>query len=233
VPPTSDTDLGVDLGVLAERTFDAVLFDLDGTLIDSTAAVERTWRAWGTEHGLPDGWAFPHGVPARQVLARILDGAEIEAAFLRVTEIELQDVDGIVVLPGSVEALAALPAGRAAIATSGTTDLAKLRISHTRLDAPAVLVTADDVAVGKPDPAPYLLAARRLGADPARCLVVEDAPAGLTSARAAGCATLAVSTTHPVADLDADAIVPHLGVVRFASGPDGVTVTAARADRTA
>lgn len=214
-----------DLGLLAARTFDAVLFDLDGTLIDSTAAVERTWRAWGAEHGLSDGWEFPHGVPARQVLARLVDADGIEAAFTRVTEIELLDVDGIVVLPGAAEALAALPVGRAAIATSGTAPLAKLRITHTGLEVPAVVVTADDVPVGKPDPAPYLLAASRLGADPARCLVVEDAPAGLVSARAAGCATLAVTTTHAAADLDADAIVPDLGAVRFSAGPDGVRLT--------
>jgi sugar-phosphatase len=215
-----------DLGVLISRRFDAVLFDLDGTLIDSTAAVERTWRRWGAEHGLAPGWHFAHGVPARQVLAGLVAPEQLEAAFAHVSRIELQDVDGVVVLPGASEALAALPPDRTAIATSGTTALAKLRIDHTRLPIPPVLVTADDVPLGKPDPAPYLLAAERLGADPSRCLVVEDAPAGLTSARAAGCATLAVSTTHRATELDADAVVPDLSAVRFVAGPDGVRIEA-------
>jgi sugar-phosphatase len=206
------------------RVFDAVLFDLDGTLIDSTAAVERIWRRWGAEHGLPAGWEFPHGVPARQVLAAVVPASVVEAAFLRVSELELQDVDDVTLLPGAERALAALPAGRAAIATSGVEALAKLRIARTGLLAPPVLVTADDVPLGKPDPAPYLLAAERLGVPPARCLVVEDAPAGLVSGRAAGCATLAVATTHPPQALDADAVVGDLAAVRFTAGADGVRV---------
>ena len=88
-----------------------------------------------------------------------------------------------------------------------------------------MLVTASDVPLGKPDPAPYLLAARRLGVPPNRCLAVEDAPAGLVSARAAGCATLSVRTTHPTGDLDADAVVATLADVRFVAAPDGVRLT--------
>lgn len=205
-----------------DRVFAAVLFDLDGTLIDSTAAVERIWRRWGAEYGLPDGWPFPHGVPGRQVLAGTVPADDVEAAFRRVSELELLDLEGVTLLPGAQEALTALPPGRAAIATSGVDALARLRIRHTGLVVPPVLVTADDVALGKPDPAPYLLAARRLGVDPGSCLVVEDAPAGLAAGRAAGCATLAVATTHPAGDLDADALVPDLGAVRFHAGPDGV-----------
>jgi sugar-phosphatase len=217
------------LGPLADRTFDAVLFDLDGTLIDSTPAVERTWQRWALGHGLvPGSWSFQHGVPARQMLALLIPAAEVDAAFERLTEIEVSDLDGIVLLPGSVEALAALPDGRAAIATSGTEPLAKARISHTGLPAPSVVVTASDTPIGKPDPAPYLLAAQRLGVDPARCLVVEDAPAGLVAARAAGCATLAVLTTHPADDLDADALADSLADVRFTVGQDGVRLHAPR-----
>jgi len=204
-----------------------VLFDLDGTLIDSTPAVERTWQRWALEHGLvPGTWSFQHGVPARQMLALLIPEAEIDGAFERLSQIEVADLDGIVVLPGAVEALAALAAGRAAIATSGTEPLAKARIMHTGLPVPTVVVTASDTSIGKPDPAPYLLAARRLGVDPARCLVVEDAPAGLVAARAAGCATLAVLTTHPAAELDADALADSLADVRFTVGADGVRLHA-------
>jgi sugar-phosphatase len=216
------------LGALADRWFAAVLFDLDGTLIDSTPAVERIWQRWGRDYGLePDSWTFLHGVPARQMLARLIPADQVDQEFLRMERLEVADLDGIVVLPGALAALTALPAGRVAIATSATEPLAKARISYTGLPAPAVVVTASDTALGKPDPAPYLLAAERLGVDPTRCLVVEDAPAGLTAARAAGCATLALATTHPASDLDADALVDSLADVRFAAGPDGVRVAAA------
>jgi len=211
------------LGPLAGRSFDAVLFDLDGTLIDSTPAVTRIWARWGRQYGLvPGSWDFLHGVPARQQLARLVPAAEIDAQFALLERLETADLDGVVVLPGAVEALAALPPGRAAVVTSGTAPLVEARFGHTRLPRPSVVVTASDVAVGKPDPAPFLLAARRLGVDPARCLVVEDAPAGLTAGRAAGCATLALTTTHPASELDADARAGTLGEVRFSSTPDGV-----------
>jgi sugar-phosphatase len=216
-------------GPLADRRFDAVLFDLDGTLIDSTAVVERVWLQWGLAYGLqPGSWTFLHGVPARQMLARLIPASQVDQEYLRLERLEVADVDGIVVLPGAVEALAALRAGRAAIATSGSEPLAKVRIAHTGLPVPAVVVTASDTSIGKPDPAPYLLAAERLGVDPARCLVVEDAPAGLTAARAAGCATLAVTTTHQATDLDADAVVTGLADVRFTVEGDGVRLRARR-----
>ena len=214
-----------DLGRLAAQVFDAVLFDLDGTLVDSTPAVERSWRGWADQYGLaPGAWRMAHGVPARQVLGSLVAAAELDHQLAVLEQLEIADVDGVVALPGAVAALAALPAGRAAVVTSGTRPLAHARIRHTGLPAPDVVVTASDVSVGKPHPEPYLLAARRLGADPRRCLVVEDAPAGITSARAAGCAVLAVTTTHPPAELDADAVVLDLAAVRLVADPDGVRV---------
>ncbi|HET9654636.1 MAG TPA: HAD-IA family hydrolase [Kineosporiaceae bacterium] len=209
--------------VLSTRTFDAVLFDLDGTLIDSTPVVERSWALWARRRGLDRiGFAVPHGIPARQVIASVLPPDQHEAALAEIEAIEVADVDGIRVLPGALEALAVLPAGRAAIATSGSAELARARIAATGLPAPAVVVTASDVTVGKPDPQPYLLAAARLGADPARCLVVEDAPAGITSGTAAGCTTLAVTTTHAPGELSADLVVRSLAEVAFVTGPDGI-----------
>jgi sugar-phosphatase len=206
--------------------FDAVLFDLDGTLVDSTVLVRRSWLRWAGEYGVrPErllGW---HGVPARQIIETVLDEPRRAAALARIEAMEVEDAaGGIPVLPGAVEALAALPAGRAAIVTSCTVPLADARIAAARIAAPQVVVTASDVPVGKPDPAPYLLAARRLGVDPARCLVVEDAPAGLESGRAAGAATLAVVTTHAPDELAADAVVGTLADVRLVAGPDGVRV---------
>ncbi len=224
MPQTSPTDLGV----LADRVFAAVLFDMDGTLIDSTPSVNRSWSRWALEFGVDlTSLAGMHGIPAAQIMARLVAPARLREAVARIEQLEMADVEGILVLPGAAEALAAIPAGRGAIVTSCTRDLAKARIAATGLQAPAVIVTADQVAEGKPNPAPFLLAAEKLGVDPAGCLVVEDAPAGLTAALAAGSFRLAVCTTHTPDELEADAIVTNLAAVRFIVEPGGIRVTLA------
>ena len=226
-PPTG---LPIGLADLAARSFAAVLFDMDGTLIDSTPVVDRSWFRWAEEEGVdPARLVGMHGIPAAGIVERLLPPERRAAAVRRIDAIEVADTEGITVLPGAAEALAALPPQRAAIATSCTRPLALARIAATGLRAPDVVVTASDVERGKPDPAPYLLAASRLGVQAARCLVVEDAPAGVTSARAAGCATLAVATTHTVAALRAagpDAIVATLAEVALVTSAEGVRVAA-------
>jgi mannitol-1-/sugar-/sorbitol-6-phosphatase len=213
------------LGAVGERTFDAVLFDLDGTLIDSAAAVRRSWLTWADEHGLdPTRLQGYHGVQARQIVQDLVPQHEVGAASARIDELELLDVQGIVPLPGAAEALAALPVGRSAVVTSCTARLAAVRLGAAALAVPQVLVTADDVTAGKPDPEPFRLGAERLGVDPARCLVVEDAPSGLAAGRAAGSTTLAVRTTTPADQLEADAVVGSLADVVLRVGPDGVRV---------
>ena len=214
-----------DLSALEPLVFDAVLFDMDGTLIDSTPSVERSWVTWALEHGVdPNVLHGNHGVPAAQIVAKVLPAERVAAAVARITELEVADVTGIVVLPGAAEALRALPAGRCAIVTSCTRPLAQARIAASGLSAPGVVVTADDVVSGKPDPEPYRLGAQRLGFDPARCLVVEDAPSGLLAGRLAGAATLAVTTTTPASGLKADAVVTNLADVRFWVTDHGVRV---------
>ncbi|GAB3593653.1 HAD family hydrolase [Angustibacter peucedani] len=225
----TDTPAAVDVSGLAGRRFAAVLFDLDGTLVDSTAAVVRSWVAWALERDIdPVRLQGYHGVPARAIVSDFVAAPEVDAATARITELELLDVRGITVLPGASEALAGLPEGRAAIVTSCTQPLAAVRVGATRLEQPAVVVTADDVEHGKPHPEPYLLGAERLGVDPADCLVVEDAPSGLAAARAAGMATLAVTTTTPPEQLAADVVVPTLADVRLVADADGVQVLASR-----
>jgi mannitol-1-/sugar-/sorbitol-6-phosphatase len=220
--------VGLPRGVeeLQGRRFAAVLFDMDGTLIDSTPVVTRSWHRWAAEEDVdPARLSGMHGVPAAGIIARLLPPERWPEATARINALELADTDGIRVLGGAAEALAALPAGRAAIATSCTRPLASARIAATHLAAPSVVVTADDTERGKPAPDPYLLAARRVGADPAECLVVEDAPSGITAARAAGCATLAVATTHVVEELLAagpDAVVVDLAGVELSASADGV-----------
>lgn len=170
--------------------FGAVLLDMDGTLIDSIASVERSWARWCDEHGVdPERLRGFHGVTATNVIATLLPEDVRESAFARIREIEVADVEGITVLPGAVELLRSLDAGGVptAIVTSSTDDLAEARLVATGLPHPAVVVTASDVERGKPWPDPWLEGARRLGVDPADCLVVEDSVAGLRAARAAGC----------------------------------------------
>jgi sugar-phosphatase len=215
----------VGLGRLTDEVFEAVIFDLDGTLIDSTPAVIRAWDTWANEYGLPPmDLRMHHGTPSASVVRAVLPEHLHEAGMRRITEIEIADLHDVVVLPGAVEALASLANAKTAIATSCTVPLAEARIAASQLVLPSVLVTADDVTHGKPHPEPFLEAARQLGADPRRCLVVEDAPQGLEAARAAGCFTLAVVTTTPRDALDADAIVTDLSKVRFEVDEDGVRV---------
>lgn len=220
-----------DLAVLSDatpwdgRVFDAVLFDLDGTLVDSGAAVVRSWATWAIENDIaPERLQGFHGMPAAQILVELVSLEHVPAAAERLEQLEVSDVDDIALLPGAARALTEVDATRCAIVTSCTAPLAAARIAAAGVPSPAVVVTASDVEVGKPDPAPFLLAARRLGADPARCLVVEDAVSGLTAAKAAGMATLAVTTTYDADALDADMVVPALDAVRFLSRPDGVRV---------
>ena len=210
------------LGKLAELDFDAVIFDMDGTLIDSTPAVARAWSTWAQEHDLTaEELAGHHGMPSARIVRKLLPEHRHESAIERINALEIDDVHDIVVLPGAADALAALTSARNAIATSCTMPLAQARIAAAELIAPSVLVTADQVAHGKPAPDPFLLAAERLGVAPERCLVVEDAPAGLTAAAAAGCYRLAVITTTPEEELEADGIVRNLGDVEFLVAADG------------
>lgn len=201
---------------------DALLFDMDGTLVDSTAAVLRAWQTVAAEFPIPpERFAVVprHGRPSVEILADLLPAGSphrdlIPAAAARMDELEQTDTGDVVLLPGAASLLAAAPAGRWAVVTSASRPLAKVRLCAGGIDAP-VLVTIDDVSRGKPDPEPFLLGAELLGVPPERCLVFEDAPAGLAAARAAGAATVAVATTHAAEELDADVVVADLSAVRI------------------
>ena len=208
--------------------FSGVLLDMDGTLIDSIPAVERSWLRWCEEYGVdPARLAGLHGVSASNVIAQLLPEERRAEAFARIREIEVHDVDGITLLLGAAELLAELADGGVptAIVTSCTTDLADARIAATGLARPAALVTASDTARGKPWPDPWLQGARRLGLDPGGCLVVEDAVAGLRAARAARCGALvAVLGTTPRAELEPEADLVVADLTRLTPSVEGCRV---------
>jgi mannitol-1-/sugar-/sorbitol-6-phosphatase len=182
--------------------FAAVLTDLDGVLIDSMAATAAAWTRWGERHGL-DGAAIQaanHGVPARAVIAKHVPPEAVAAEAAAVLEAEVATADQVVPYAGAREVLACPVV---AVVTSCEAPLAHARMAAAGLAAPAVVVPADDVERGKPAPDAYLLAAERLGVDPAGCLVLEDAPAGVTAGKAAGMSVWAVSTTHDAHELTA------------------------------
>jgi sugar-phosphatase len=174
-----------------------VLFDLDGVLVDSTPAVARVWAKWAAQHGFdPDETVRrAHGRPSLSTIRELLPHADHHAENLKVERDEIEDLEGVVPLPGAVQLLATLPKDRWTIVTSCTRPLAEARIRAAGLPLPEKLVTALDVQHGKPDPEPYIKGAQRLGLAPADCLVVEDAPAGIRSGKAAGAPVLALRTT--------------------------------------
>lgn len=211
---------------------DAILFDLDGTLIDSTPVTTRAWKEWGDELGIKRTDYHEHGVPARGVIAGLiatddLDESQSQYAYDLINHKEETDTDGVTVLPGALEFLSSIPQERWTIVTSCTDALAAARLGAVQWQAPPLIVTASQVTNGKPDPEGYLLAAKRLGADPAKCLVVEDAPAGLAAAHAAGMQTLGLTGTYPREALKADVVLDGLRGVVASVTPAGLTVSVA------
>lgn len=182
----------------------AVLFDLDGVLIDSTPAVARVWYRWAIERGFdPEKVVkMAHGRPSRTTIHDLLPAADIEAEDREVERREIEDLEGVVPLPGAKQLLDSLPPDRWTIATSGTRPLAEVRLRAAGLPTPASMITASEVRVGKPDPEPYLKAAASLGCRPSECVVVEDAPAGVRSGRTAGARVIAFPTTMPAQELE-------------------------------
>jgi sugar-phosphatase len=195
----------------------AVLFDLDGVLVDSTRSVERQWRIWAREHGI-DGnkvMAVGHGVRAVDVIRAVAPHLDAEAEVKKLESREADDRDGVVVMPGAVELVGTIPEGRWCVVTSGTRHLASARLRMFGIPVPKVMITADDVADGKPHPGPYLKGAELLGVSPAECLVIEDAPAGIQSAHAGGMKTIALTSTYPASALGkADAVVQRLAQIQ-------------------
>jgi sugar-phosphatase len=196
----------------------AILFDLDGVLVDSTKSVEREWRVWAKEHGI-DGdavMAIAHGVRSREVIKAVAPHLDAEMEALKLENREASD-DGLVVMPGAIELVHSIPKDSWGVVTSGTRRLASARLRLAGVPDPKVLVAADDVSNGKPHPEPYLKGAERLGVKPEECVVIEDAPAGIQAAHAAGMKAIGLASTYPGAALTAaDAVIQRLNQIRVA-----------------
>jgi sugar-phosphatase len=206
----------------------AILFDIDGTLVDSTAVVIRTWQTWAARHDLDVERILEvcHGRRSVDTISLFLPPDQVAAATAEMEGLELADVRDVIALPGAAALLGQLPADRWAAVTSGSQALMRTRLVTAGLPAPEVLVGAEDVRAGKPDPEGYLKAAAVLGWDIGQCLVVEDAPAGITAGRTAGARTLAVATSHEPAQLvAADAVVSDLTSCTVEVAGDGLVLS--------
>ncbi len=205
----------------------AILFDLDGVLVDSTRQVDREWREWAARKGV-DGdavMAIAHGVRTIEVIRRVAPQLDAGAEAAAIENHEAGDQRGVVVMPGALDLVRSIPDGRWGVVTSGSRLLARNRLQYCGLPVPEVLVTSDDVVNGKPHPEPYLKGAQQLGFRPGECLVLEDAPAGIQSARAGGMRVIGMASTYAAAKLaDADAVVKGFAQISFSGDGNGLHV---------
>jgi mannitol-1-/sugar-/sorbitol-6-phosphatase len=182
-----------------------LLFDMDGILISSLGSVERSWMKWANMRGIDPAYALSviHGRRAIESAALLRPDLDSAAELKLIEEIECADGEGIEILPGVLELLGSLPAHRWTVVTSATEKLARTRLAGVGVPVPERIITADSVAKGKPDPAPYLAGAALLGFRPAECVVVEDSASGVLAGEAAGCTVIATTFSHEAEDLTA------------------------------
>lgn len=195
------------------KSYDAFLFDMDGTLLNSIAVVERVWSEWALRHGLvPEVFLKTiHGIRAVDVIRQLaLPGVDPEREAYQLLLEEMEDVGGIVEIPGAIALLNSIPPERWAIVTSAPIELARRRIAAAGIPMPAVMVSGEEVGAGKPSPECYLLGAQRLGVDPSRCLVFEDAVAGILAGEAAGADVTVITATHAT-----PFETPHLSIPNY------------------
>jgi mannitol-1-/sugar-/sorbitol-6-phosphatase len=207
----------------------ALLFDLDGVLINSTPAVARVWHHWAVSHGFDpqEVIAHAHGRPSIATLRDYLPHVDHEAENRKIERAEIEDLDGVVALPGTLDLLASLPEDRWTIVTSGTRPLAEVRIKHAGLPLPKKMITATEIVRGKPDPEPYLKAAAMLGFPASDCVVCEDVPAGIRSGKSAGAKVIAFITTvqaAPLREAGADYVARNCSDIHLVGADDSLAL---------
>ena len=203
----------------------AILFDLDGVLVDSTQAVERVWRKWAAQHKLDPQLVLEHAHGRRTIetIRIVTPQLDADAETGNVEEMEIADKEGIIAIPGAADLLRSLPSDRFNIVTSATRALASARLRYAGLPVPERIITADDVTEGKPSPEPYLKGAAALRIAPADCVVFEDTPAGVESARAGGMRVIALTSTYSADELKAaDAVLDSLVHIQAELQKDGL-----------
>lgn len=211
---------------ITEKLFDAFLFDMDGTILDSSAASERVWGEWAKENGIPTP-AY-HGRRVEDTMADLgAVGIDVEKGARQVKQRELDDLDGVVAIPGAVEFLKSLPAGKWTVVTSAPRELAMRRMQAAGIPLPNKIIAAEDVANGKPKPDPFIAGARLLDVDPTGCLVFEDADAGITAGKAAGASVLVIGHTNG-ATLSGDASVSDYRELRIRIEVDTLAIESNR-----
>jgi sugar-phosphatase len=209
----------------------AILFDLDGVLVDSTRSVTRQYRKWSEENGLDpeEVLRIGHGVRTIEIVRKFTPHLDPEAETRMIEQREAGDHDGVTVMPGALDLVKSLPLNKWCVVTSGTLRLATARLNLAGIPIPRIFVTAEDVDKGKPDPAPYLRGARLLGFDPSSCLVIEDAPAGIRAAHAGGMKVIALTSTFPEDIIsNADVVVQKLLQIQCEVDGEILRVTVSR-----
>jgi sugar-phosphatase len=198
-----------------DKTYDAFLFDMDGTVLNSIAVVERVWSEWGLRHGFEPEVLLKtiHGVRASDSIRQLgLPGVDPIAEAKLLLKEEMEDFEGIVEIPGSIRFLNALPADRWGIVTSAPIELAVRRMAAAGIPMPKMIVSGEEVSSGKPSPECYLLGASRLGVDPTHCLVFEDAVAGILAGEGAGADVTVITETHAT-----PFETPHFTIANYAA----------------
>lgn len=200
---------------------DALLFDLDGVLLDSTECIQNTWKMWGQKRGIPleKIMAVAHGRRAVETIRLVAPHLNAEEEAKPLSEWEAITTEGVYVIEGALPLVSALPSDGWAVVTSGTYGIASARMRCTGLPIPDIMITADDVVKGKPDPEPYLAASDRMKITPENCVVIEDSPAGIEAAHKAGMRAIGIAFTHPREELAmAEAIADKISDIRINNG---------------
>lgn len=200
---------------------EAILFDMDGTLVDSTSVVELAWALWAARHNLPlsEILEFSHGRPTLSTLqhfsSRLRPGLDLIREAQALDAFEQEQSDGIVAVPGAAEAIEAAQHGLWAVVTSAPRGLAESRLRAAHLTLPRVLVPADEIQHGKPHPESFLMAAKYLNVSPGQCLVFEDTRPGILAAQAAGMMVVGLLTTFAKEQLGCDLVIRDFNDIRI------------------